>query len=84
VSNFDFTSCSNCGGIVPPGNPVCAVCYVKAVPCATCGTPTSETAAERCNMCWEVESRLKVYLNRGGEKARAFVRDALTEAQKAK
>lgn len=50
------------------------------IPCETCGTPTEFESTKRCNYCWEVESRLAIYLRDGGEKARAFVRVALTVA----
>lgn len=46
--------------------------------CATCGA--SKHANDRqCDLCWEVEHRLKDYLRRGGVAARAFVRAALAE-----
>ncbi len=43
----------------------------KTVPCGTCGTPTTMIGTKRCTGCWEVESRLGSYLDRGGKKAEA-------------
>ena len=39
------------------------------VPCATCGTSTRMLGTQRCDNCYEVESRLVDYLRRGGTKA---------------
>lgn len=44
---------------------------LSAVPCETCGEPTTYTGTKRCNGCWEVESRLADYVRRGGVKAQA-------------
>ena len=47
----------------------------ETIPCATCGAPTTYTGSRRCNLCWEVESRLVEYLRSEG--GRAFVARAL-------
>ena len=52
---------------------------IETVPCETCGTPTPMTATKRCNSCWEVESRLRLYLVDGGAKAREFVLDTVAK-----
>lgn len=49
----------------------------ETVPCETCGKPTPDS--RRCNLCWEVESRLDDYL-RGGPAARRFVAQRLEHA----
>ena len=49
----------------------------ETVPCMTCGEPTPKTGTERCDWCWEVESRLAGYLTRGGSLARDFVLTAI-------
>jgi hypothetical protein len=51
----------------------------SVVPCETCGTSTQSGGTKRCDACFEVESRLKFYLARGGENARQFVEKALLE-----
>lgn len=48
---------------------------MNAVPCESCGLPTTYTGTKRCNGCWEVESRLAEYLR--SERGRAFVRGLL-------
>lgn len=50
------------------------------VPCSTCGRDTPMCGTQKCDRCWEVESRLRDYLHVGGEKARAFVKQALETA----
>jgi hypothetical protein len=50
------------------------------VPCGTCGVPTRMTGTKRCDGCWEVETRLRDYLNTG-ERAKAFVRAALRKVR---
>lgn len=35
-------------------------------PCSTCGKPVHLANAEKCNLCWEVESRLEEYLKSEG------------------
>lgn len=50
----------------------------EAVPCETCGQSTTNTGTKRCYECWKVESRLKLYLERGGDKARVFVLKTVT------
>jgi hypothetical protein len=44
--------------------------------CATCGQPSLE-GGTTCNACWEFESRLDGYLQRGGAKAIAAITQAL-------
>jgi hypothetical protein len=51
--------------------------HEETVPCATCGEPTHMTGTERCDRCYEVETRLEEYLRRGGDKAAAVLRSAL-------
>ena len=46
-------------------------------PCKTCGEATTETATKQCRPCWEVESRLVAYLQRGGENAKIFIATAM-------
>lgn len=51
--------------------------------CQTCGQPVAKLAAaipRVCDPCWETEAKLAAYLQRGGEKAREFVRIALEKA----
>lgn len=50
------------------------------VPCKTCETPTTMLGTRTCDACWEVEHRLAFYLTRGGDKAFAFVAEALKKA----
>lgn len=45
----------------------------NAIACETCGKPTNYLGTRRCNICWEVESRLQSYLCNGKSKARNFV-----------
>jgi hypothetical protein len=52
-------------------------CREGEVPCETCGHPTISAATARCNVCWQVESGLTSYLRDGGDKAKAFIVDAL-------
>jgi ribosomal protein L37E len=52
----------------------------ETVPCETCGEQTFNVATNRCNICWEVESRLDMYLRRGREKARRILYAALEPA----
>ncbi len=47
------------------------------VPCETCSTPTRMTGTKRCNNCWEVESRMEIYLR--SENGRKFLRALLPE-----
>jgi len=61
--------------------PIHGVGREETVPCATCGTATTKGGTERCDWCWEVESRLRGYLDRGGNNARLFVVEVL-EASK--
>lgn len=49
------------------------------VPCDTCGRPTPMDRTKRCDDCWEVEGRLRGYLNRGGANARTFAENLLWE-----
>ena len=49
----------------------------KTIPCKTCGDPTTFFGTKLCNGCWEVESRLRSYLNNSN--AIKFVRKALNE-----
>lgn len=46
-------------------------------PCATCGRVTAKLETARCDYCWEVETRMATYLQRGGENARKFVLSCL-------
>lgn len=47
------------------------------VPCDVCSAPTFAVVARRCSACLDVEDGLVKYLQRGGEKARAFVLSCL-------
>ena len=47
------------------------------VSCTTCGRPIGWPGTNKCDGCWEVESRLKAYL--GYPKGQEFVRKALAE-----
>jgi hypothetical protein len=51
----------------------------ETVACETCGEQTPMTGTKRCDRCWEVERRLKDYLERGSRKALLFVLDAIRE-----
>lgn len=52
---------------------------VETCPCKTCGKSTPMLGTKLCDGCWEVERRLADYLREGGDNARKFVEDALTE-----
>jgi hypothetical protein len=49
---------------------------IKHVPCKTCSRPTSTIGTRLCDGCWEVEVRLRDYLNKGPAAVR-FVTGAL-------
>jgi len=47
--------------------------------CEVCGDPRPEFAGatKRCNNCWELESRMRMYLIKGGDAAKLFIATAL-------
>jgi hypothetical protein len=49
---------------------------VKHMPCNTCARPTPMIATGLCDGCWEVQSRLRAYIDKG-PKAATFVMNAL-------
>jgi len=51
----------------------------ETISCGTCGQPTTHIGTKRCDNCYEVELRLRWYLNRGGEKALIFVRETMSK-----
>lgn len=50
------------------------------VPCTTCGRPIGWLGTQKCDYCWEVETRLEDYL--AYPKGREFVRRMLEAAEK--
>jgi hypothetical protein len=56
------------------------------VPCGTCGEVCGHTlgrpitGTERCNRCWEVESRLESYVRGGGRSAALEMLRAIDDA----
>lgn len=50
------------------------------IPCRVCGEPTSMLGTKLCNGCWEVESRLKSFLQ--CVNAIQFVQKILAEVTK--
>lgn len=50
------------------------------MPCRMCGDPTPMLGTKLCNGCWEVESRLRSFLQ--CKNAIQFVQDTLAEVAK--
>lgn len=48
--------------------------------CETCRVPVDADGNRFCSLCWEVQSRLQMYLRRGGATAMRFVTDEVERA----
>jgi len=64
-----------------PGQPTgpCPECSGATLVCATCGAtiPIDQYGTQRCNPCWELESRLDDYLARGQANALLNITNAV-------
>jgi len=52
----------------------------ETVPCKWCDEPTYMLGTEECNKCWEVTSRLEIFLKKS-QKARDFTRQLLSKCE---